>query len=75
MGQPALRGGGAREEQEMQKAQKRESKIESSLGARGMSRQDMLGHREIRSLLGDMKGSISGAVRGFFSRLLGKKQS
>jgi hypothetical protein len=75
MGQPALKGGGPREEQAEQQVQKRESRIESSLGSRGMSRQDMLGHREIRSLLGDMKGSIGGAVRGFFGRLLGKKQS
>jgi hypothetical protein len=73
MGQPALKGGGPKEELTAEQAQKQESKLEASLAPRGMSKGDMLGKPEIKGMLRDMKGSIGGAVKGFFGRMMGKK--
>lgn len=73
MGQPELKGGGPKEEIAAREAQKQESRIEASLGPRGMSRDDMMGKREIQGMLKGMKGTIGGAVRGFFGRLMGRK--
>jgi len=73
MGQPALKGGGPKEELTAEQAQKQESKLESSLAPRGMDKGAMLGKPEIKGMLRDMKGSIGSAVKGFFGRMMGKK--
>jgi len=65
--------GGPEEEMATQTAQKQESKIESSLGQRGMSKDQMLGKPEIKNLLQDIRSSIGGKVQGFLKGILGKK--
>ncbi|MDD5172193.1 MAG: hypothetical protein PHF60_04120 [Candidatus ainarchaeum sp.] len=59
-----------KEELSTQESQK--SKLASSLGSRGMSSEHMMGKPELKSLLSGVKGSIGGAVRGFFKRLTSK---
>jgi|WetSurMetagenome_2_1015567.scaffolds.fasta_scaffold255531_2 hypothetical protein len=73
MGQPGLKGGGPKDELTAQETQKQESKLESSLGSRGMSKDDMMGKPEIRGMIRGMKGSVGAAVKGFLGRMMGKK--
>jgi hypothetical protein len=63
---------GGKEELSTQESQKQESKLASSLGPRGMSQEQMMGKPELKALLSGVKGSIGGAVSGFFKRLTGK---
>jgi hypothetical protein len=73
MGQPGLQGEGPKDEMIAKEAKAQESKLESSLGSRGMSKDDLMGKQEIRGMLRGMKGSIGAAVKGFFGRMMGKK--
>lgn len=55
-----------------QTVQKQESKIESSLGSRGMSKDQMMGKPEIKSLLQGIRGS-GGKLQSFLKGIMGKK--
>lgn len=66
---PEFKGG---PKSELHETRKTESRLESSLGSRGMSRADLFGRAEIKSMLSDMKGSIGRAVSGFLGRLFGR---
>lgn len=67
--------GGPKEELSTQEIQKQESKLESSLGKRGMSAEQMMGKAEMKGLIRDIKGSVGGAVGGFLKRLAGPKKA
>ncbi|NYZ73568.1 hypothetical protein H0O00_00335 [Candidatus Micrarchaeota archaeon] len=65
--------GGPKEELSSEETQKQVSRLASSLGQRGMSQDQMMGKPELKALINGVKGSIGGAVRGFFQRLKGPK--